>query len=442
MRKLIIFLAATLFLAFIYFILLRAFPIYAYLLPSLVTMIAMDGYLWYSVKNKISSFVLWKRWIITGLYWISLMTLAIFIIAGFFSPFISWNIILRTYVIGLIAIIYVCKLFPIFFLFLADMTRVVQTGAHLILNAKHWKSKFVKRSNGIMVSGWYLGFAFFLLLLYGMTFGVYDFRVRKEIIKLPELPSSFDGIKIVQFSDVHLGSWTCKDKLKEAVEIINSLHPDIVFFTGDMVNYTSYESFEFASILSKIKPPMGTFVILGNHDYGDYSVWPNAEAKRRNMIYLYDIYKFLDWKLLLNENVILHRGDDSIAVIGVQNWGRSKRFQRLGSLEPAVKGIKNVPVQLLLSHDPSHWDASVNKDYKNIDITFSGHTHGFQFGIDCCGVLWSPLQYMYNEWSGLYTSPVPGSHPQYLYVNRGLGSIGYPGRIGILPEITLFILQR
>jgi predicted MPP superfamily phosphohydrolase len=240
-----------------------------------------------------------------------------------------------------------------------------------------------------------------------------------------------------------LGSWTCKGKLAEAVNLINSLQPDLVFFTGDMVNYTSYEIYEFVNILSKIKPSIGTYTILGNHDYGDYVVWPDPKAKEKNMTYLYDIYKYLNWKLLLNEHVIIHRGDDSISLMGVQNWGRSKRFPRLGSIEPAIKGIENVPVQLLLSHDPSHWEESVIKDYKSIDITFSGHTHGFQFGIDCCGILWSPSQYMYKYWGGFYSSPVAGgTHPQYLNVNRGLGVIGYPGRVGILPDITLITLRR
>jgi hypothetical protein len=168
-----------------------------------------------------------------------------------------------------------------------------------------------------------------------------------------------------------------------------------------MVNYTSYESYEFANILKEIKSPLGVISILGNHDYGDYVEWRSKAAKKENMEYLYRIYRYMNWKLLLNEQVILHRGSDSIAVLGVQNWGRAKRFQRLGAIAPAIKGIEKVAVQLLLSHDPNHWEASVIKDYKSIDITFSGHTHGFQLGIDCCGILWSPSQYMYNEWSGM-----------------------------------------
>jgi hypothetical protein len=259
---------------------------------------------------------------------------------------------------------------------------------------------------------------------------------------LPELPPSFDGFRIVQISDIHLGSWAFKDKLKEAVEIINEQKPDMVFFTGDMVNYTSYESYEYADILKEIRPPSGVFAIMGNHDYGDYVSWRSVQAKIDNREYLEEIYKYLGWKLLLNEHVVVRKGDDSIAVIGVENWGGTKRFPRLGDLDKATSGSEGMEIQLLLSHDPSHWEKLVTKKFRKIDITFSGHTHGFQMGIECCGIRWSPSQYMYGTWAGLYDKPVEGSHPQYLYVNRGLGSVGYPGRIGILPEITLIVLHK
>jgi predicted MPP superfamily phosphohydrolase len=276
----------------------------------------------------------------------------------------------------------------------------------------------------------------------GMIFWNFDFVVRQETITLQELPASFDGIRIIQFSDIHLGSWACPAELRKAVSIINSNHPDIVFFTGDLVNYNSYEAYNFENILADIRAPLGIFAIMGNHDYGDYVQWPSREAKMENLEYLHEIYKEMGWKLLLNEHVFIHRGSDSIAIIGVENWGGTKRFPRLGDLGKAVQGLGKTSVQLLLSHDPSHWDKIVRRIFPNIDITFSGHTHGFQFGLECCGIRWSPAQYFYREWAGLYTRAVAGSHPQYLYVNRGLGSIGYPGRIGMLPEITLFILKK
>jgi predicted MPP superfamily phosphohydrolase len=208
-----------------------------------------------------------------------------------------------------------------------------------------------------------------------------------------------------------------------------------------MANYTVLDVLPFEEILTHLKAPYGIFAILGNHDYGAYVKWPSEEAKEKDMKDLISFYHRLGWKLLLNEHSILRKGDDSIAILGVQNWGKAYRFQKLGDIPAAQKGVENMSVQLLLSHDPSFWDSIICHKFRNIDITFSGHTHGFQFGIECCGIRWSPAQYLYKQWGGLYEKPVPGSHPQYIYVNRGLGSLGYPGRIGILPEITVFTLR-
>jgi predicted MPP superfamily phosphohydrolase len=279
-------------------------------------------------------------------------------------------------------------------------------------------------------------------MILGMVWWNYDFRVKRQEIILPELPASFEGLKIVQISDIHLGSWSCRTELSKAVDLVNSQHPDVIFFTGDMANYTTLDVLPFEDILSHLKAPYGIFAILGNHDYGAYVSWPSEEAKQQDMKDLVSFYRRLGWKLLLNEHSILRKGNDSIAILGVQNWGKAYRFQKLGDIPAAQKGVENMKVQLLLSHDPSFWDSIICHKYRNIDVTFSGHTHGFQFGIECCGIRWSPAQYLYNQWAGLYEKPVPGSHPQYIYVNRGLGSLGYPGRIGILPEITVFTLKR
>jgi hypothetical protein len=297
--------------------------------------------------------------------------------------------------------------------------------------------------NILLSTGWITGTALFLLLAAGMILWNHDFRLRKETFRLPELPASFNGFRIVQISDIHLGNWGFPGKLEEAVEIINSMHPDVVFFTGDLVNYASFEVYDFAKILKEIRAPLGVFTIMGNHDYGDYVNWPSPEAKRQNLAYLHEICQYMGWKLLLNEHQFVHKGNDSIAIIGVENWGGTRRFPRLGDLSKASEGTGNSPVKILLSHDPSHWDRVVRQQFKDIDITFSGHTHGFQFGVECCGILWSPFQHIYREWAGVYSEPVPGGlHPQYLYVNRGLGSVGYPGRVGILPEITLITLKK
>jgi uncharacterized protein len=441
MRKFISFLISAVILAGIYFVLRNALPKYAGFLPFIMILLLLDVYLWNSVKNIYFPGKTATKYLAIGLYWFPLMLLVSSVLTGFAVPFRDWNIAYRTYLMGFIAIAYVSKFIVIIFLFISDVIRVLQFGFKVITKLEK-KFKEIRRFSFIIIPGWIFGTVCFLLFICGMIFWNFDFKLKKETIRLPELPSSFDGTRIIQVSDIHLGSWACPEKLKDAVEIINSQNPDIVFFTGDMVNYTSYEANEFASILKEIKAPLGIYAIMGNHDYGDYVTWPSREAKKKNLDYLYQFYKFLGWKLLLNEHVIIHHGCDSLAVIGVENWGGTKRFPRLGDIAKATKGTENMAIQLLLSHDPSHWDKIVIKEFKNIDITFSGHTHGFQFGLECCGIRWSPSQYMYKEWAGLYSEEVAGSHPQYLYVSRGLGSLGYPGRIGILPEITLIILRK
>ena len=208
------------------------------------------------------------------------------------------------------------------------------------------------------------------------------------------------------------------------------------------MNYTTDEAFEFEDIFKKLKAQYGVFCVLGNHDYGDYKRWESKEAKNQNMEELYSFFSRVGWKLLRNENHVIQKGNEKIAIIGVENWGSLGRFQKYGDLDKAIKGVENIPVKILLSHDPSHWELKVNNLPVTIDLTFSGHTHGAQFGVEIHGIKWSPAQYIYKYWAGLYSelNSMTGNK-QYLYVNRGTGSIGYPGRVGILPEITLVELQ-
>ena len=211
--------------------------------------------------------------------------------------------------------------------------------------------------------------------------------------------------------------------------------PDLVFFTGDLVNNVATEMDGFIDVFSNIKAPMGVFSILGNHDYGDYVKWPSKAAKEDNLNRLKEIHGEMGWRLLLNENVTLEKDGESIALIGIENWGAKGNFSRYGDLQKAYEGTGSHPFKILLSHDPSHWEAQVCKDYKDIDLMFSGHTHGMQFGVELPGFRWSPVQYMYKQWAGIYRNS-----KQKLYVNRGFGFLGYPGRVGILPEITLIEL--
>ncbi len=277
-------------------------------------------------------------------------------------------------------------------------------------------------------------------LLGGMMYGFtnrYRYSIRRVKIKSPNLPAAFRGLKIVQVSDIHSGSFDSKEAVARGVKMVMDEKPDIIFFTGDLVNNKSEEITPYIDIFSKFSAPYGVYSTLGNHDYGDYVQWPSREAKTENLDTLKKYHSEMGWRLLLNEHVVLEKGEDKIAVIGVENWGAKAGFPKYGKMADAYAGLpeKNIPYKILLSHDPSHWDAQVRPEYPDVDLTLSGHTHGMQLGIEIPGFKWSPVQYVYKEWAGLYQE---GN--QYLYVNRGFGFLGYPGRLGILPEITVIEL--
>ena len=219
--------------------------------------------------------------------------------------------------------------------------------------------------------------------------------------------------------------------------MLNKEKPDLVFFTGDLVNNQAEEMKDYVDVFDKVTAPLGVYSILGNHDYGDYVSWPSKAAKAKNLETLIQTHRAMGWDILLDEHRILKEGDGEIAIIGIENWGAKGRFPKYGNLKNAYQGTEDVPVKLLLSHDPSHWRAEVLPMYPDIDLTFSGHTHGMQFGVEIGDFRWSPVKYMYDEWADLYQSG-----KQYLYVNRGFGYLGFPGRIGIVPEITVIELKR
>jgi hypothetical protein len=418
-----------------------AFPVYAGFLPLLFILFLIDGYLFSSLWHWIRDLKPLLKILVLVIYWLPLLLLICCIITGAFVAFAEWNIALRTIIPGLIFIIYAHKIIPFLFLVVTDILRIFRFGYHSFVHGGTYFRE-IPRQIGLQITGWVIGSMFLILLTLGAVWWNYDFNVIKQDIVLPELPASFDGLKIVQVSDIHLGSWVLKSELKKAVDLVNEQHPDVIFFTGDMANYTTLDVLPFEDILKQMKAPMGIFAIMGNHDYGAYVKWPSEELKEADQLELRNFYHRLGWDLLLNDHSILKRGNDSILILGVENWGKSYRFQKKGDIPKAEDGLADMKVQLLLSHDPSFWDSIICHKFRNIDVTFSGHTHGFQFGIEAFGIKWSPAQYLYKQWGGLYAKPVPGSHPQYIYVNRGLGSLGYPGRIGILPEITVFTLKQ
>ncbi len=277
----------------------------------------------------------------------------------------------------------------------------------------------------------------FFSLIYGMVRNPYRYRLFREQLPVPGLPKALDGLKIIQISDIHTGSFLHKEPVRNAVDLINAQQPDLVFFTGDLVNNTADEATPYIDVFDKIQARYGVYSVLGNHDYGDYVRWPDEAAKRGNMEQLLGTHRQMGWEVLLNENRLLDIRGEQVAIIGVENYSAHPRFPKYGDLEQAYAGAEGAGLKLLLSHDPSHWEDQVVKTFKDIALTFSGHTHGMQFGVEIPGWLkWSPIKYVYKQWAGLYQSG-----GQYLYVNRGLGYLGYPGRVGILPEVTCIELK-
>lgn len=294
----------------------------------------------------------------------------------------------------------------------------------------------IPRSEFLMKAGLVTGIVPLAGIGVGIFSGAYDYRVRRQVLYLPNLPKSFDGMTIGQISDVHSGSFYNKKAVLGGIELLLGQKPDVIFFTGDLVNKRSDEMYGYQDIFSKVKAPLGVFSTLGNHDYGDYYEWPTEAAKHKNLEDLKVTHKNMGWDLLLNENRRLKINNEEIGILGCENWGELTRFPKYGKMEPTVRGTEDLPVKLLLSHDPSHWRAQVLERYPQIDVMFSGHTHGMQFGVRTEHFQWSPVKYVYKEWAGLYQE---GN--QQLYVNVGYGFLGFPGRVGILPEITIFELR-
>ena len=257
-------------------------------------------------------------------------------------------------------------------------------------------------------------------------------------MRFASLPDAFKGLRIVQISDIHTGSFDNHEAVAHGIQRVMDQKADIILFTGDLVNNHAVEvDKKYQEIYSRLNAPMGVYSTLGNHDYGDYVQWPSPEAKKENLQTLKDMHAAMGWRLLMNEHVVLEKGADKIALIGIENWSAKANFPKYGDMQKATAGLqeKNIPFKILLSHDPSHWDAQVCVDYKDVNLTLSGHTHGMQFGIDSKIFKWSPVQYMYKQWAGIYEAG-----EQSLYVNRGFGFLGYPGRLGVLPEITVIEL--
>jgi len=294
----------------------------------------------------------------------------------------------------------------------------------------------IPRSEFLMKAGLLAGAVPLVALKLNMKSGLYDYHIKRQKLYLPNLPKAFDGIRLGQISDIHSGSFFNKTAVLGGVEMLMREKTDLIFFTGDLVNSMSNEVKDYIEIFNKVKAPLGVYSCLGNHDYGDYAWWPNAAAKQKNLEEIIGAHKTLGWDLLMNENRRLKVDGEEIGILGIENWGELSRFPKYGRMDLAVKNTNDLPVKLLLSHDPSHWRAQVLPQYSQIDAMFSGHTHGMQMGVRTEHFQWSPIQYIYNEWAGHYQQG-----GQQLYVNVGYGFLNFAGRIGILPEITIFELK-
>jgi len=310
------------------------------------------------------------------------------------------------------------------------------TGKYPNPNPETKSSPLIPRSEFITKTGLGLGSLAFLGISGINSSSLYDYRVRKVHLHLPNLPSAFEGMSLVQISDIHSGSFFDLKAVNKGVELALELKPEIILFTGDLVNAKSEEMKDYQRIFAKLHAPLGVYSVLGNHDYGDYAQWNTFEQRYQDHLELIKIHKLMGYDLLMNENRTIKIGNEEISLLGVENWSASSDYPKHGRLDLAIKGTENSPVRLLMSHDPSHWRAQILPHYPTIDATFSGHTHGMQMGIRMPHFQWSPIQYIYPEWAGLYQSG-----QQKLYVNVGFGFIGYPGRLGIYPEITQFTLS-
>lgn len=332
--------------------------------------------------------------------------------------------------------IFIAKFVWLLFMVLDDLVRIIRLGGQRVSNEPGVKP--ISRSQFIVTTGALLAGTLFGTMIYGIARGAHNYTVMRRRLKLKNLPKAFQGFKIVQISDVHSGSFWSKDGVKRGIQMILDQKPDAIFFTGDLVNSKTSEFEEFKEIFGRLEAPDGVYSVLGNHDYGDYYRWPdkNGVTKEQNLQQLINHQSDMGWNLLMNESKIIEKDGEKLGILGVENWSGHKRFPKYGKLNQAYAGVADVENKLLLSHDPSHWRAEVLKDYPTIDAMFSGHTHGMQFGIDTKYYKWSPVKYQYPEWADLYEE-----NGQYLYVNRGFGYLGFPGRVGFLPEITVFELE-
>jgi predicted MPP superfamily phosphohydrolase len=381
-----------------------------------------------------------SRALLHGSYWfISILSLALLI---FLPLLFSKNAsqVARSVLFALIAGLFLAKLLAALFFLTDDVRRALQWSVAKVVNNKTAsagggeQTDLITRSAFLSWAGMLAGSGLFGALAYGMG-NRYRYQVKNIQLRFAQLPAAFNGLRIVHISDIHAGSFTDRSAVERGVEKIMAQSPDLILFTGDLVNNLATEMDPYLDVFSRLQAPLGIYSVLGNHDYADYVRWDSPDAKQANLELLKKMQQQMGWRLLLNEQALIEKDGQQLLLLGVENWSAKLRFPKYGDLSRAYGNGTAAPFKILMSHDPSHWKAEVCEKYSDIALTLSGHTHGMQFGVELPGMRWSPVQYFYNEWAGLYEQ----AH-QKLYVNTGFGFIGYPGRVGFLPEITLIEL--
>ncbi|MCX6209980.1 MAG: metallophosphoesterase [Bacteroidetes bacterium] len=403
-----------------------------------VVMVVLDFYVFQAVKTVSINTSERTKNIIFYSYWsVSAATLLCFILFPQVQAF-QTSKFFRNYVFAILFGLLIAKVIAIVFFLIDDGRRGVLwtikkampgSGSQLRIDEQQ-----IPRSVFLSWLGLGVGSTLFGTLLYGFS-NKYNYQVQKIQLAFDNLPAAFKGLKIVHISDIHSGSFQDTKAVAHGVDLIMQQQADLILFTGDLVNDRHDEILEYIPVFNRLAAPMGVYSTLGNHDYGDYVKWDTLEAKTTNLELLKKAHKDLGWRLLMNEHVVLEKNNDKIALLGIENWGAKGNFAKYGKMADAHKDTNHYPFKILMSHDPSHWDAEVKKLYTDVDLTLAGHTHGMQFGVDLPFFKFSPVQWMYKQWAGLYEDG-----KQKLYVNRGFGFIGYPGRVGILPEITVIEL--
>ena len=401
-------------------------------------MLLLDFYVYQAVKtvsqnasNQTKIIVFYSYWIVSALTLTCLLSLP-------YITALQTNKIFRNYIFAILLGLFFAKLIGSVFFLVDDFRRLIL----FVINKIRFSNPDLSISTGNEISrstfiswlGLALGGTLFGTLLWGFS-NKYKYEIRRIALSFPNLPNSFKGLKVIHISDIHSGSFNDKVAVQRGVDMILKEKPDLILFTGDLVNDRHEEMFDYKEIFSHLNAPMGVFSTLGNHDYGDYTSWPSEMAKKQNLENLKQLQKAMGWRLLMNEHVVFERNGEKIALLGIENFGAKGRFPKYGRMQDAYPGTEKISFKILMSHDPSHWDYQVKKEYKDIDLMLSGHTHGMQFGLENPYFKWSPVQWMYKQWAGLYEDG-----KQKLYVNRGFGFIGYPGRVGIMPEITVLEL--